>query len=133
MTSWIDHAQCFITSGFTDQSAWDAAQAACQNPQIREFLNVWPVVSEEAANRADLLAESLEADKQDVPALMVRFLTYINNFIALESPLQIPHAQRESLFSFARAFTDQISGHRELFPSAGFLFLVRGSGLHKLG
>ena len=132
MTSCIDHAQRFITSGFKDQSAWDEAQSACQNLKIREFLNDLPLKSDKAINQADLLAESLVEDRQEVPALMVRFLTHIPALFALQSPLQIPDEQRESLFSFAQALTDQIVGHRDLLSSAGFLYLIRGTGLYEL-
>ncbi len=132
MTSWIDHTERYITSDFKDRSAWDAAQSACQNPRICEFLSELPLKSEEAVNKAVILAESLEAERQEVPALMVRFLTYLPTFLNLKSPLQIPHSQRESKFNFAQDISNQIGKHSELLASAGFLCSVRGLGMNKL-
>ena len=51
MTDWIEHAQRFVVSDFKDQAAWDAAQASCQNPQIREFLNDCPITLKTAVER----------------------------------------------------------------------------------
>lgn len=133
MTSWIDYAQRFVASGFKDQSAWEAAQASCQNLRIRKFLNDWPVMSEEAAGRAGSLVASLVADKQVVPALMVRYLTFVLNFLSLQTPLKIPRDQLDSRFSAARVLSEQLDGHQELRPSACFLHYVCGVGLHVLG
>lgn len=132
MTAWIEHAQRFVASHYNDRAALEAAIATCENDQIQEFLTELSIQSQVHPEPAEQLAEQLEQDGQEVPALMVRFLTYLPTFLQLESPLRLSPADRESLFLYARAFAAHLKTMRELLPSASWLCLARGTGMYYL-
>jgi tetratricopeptide (TPR) repeat protein len=132
MELWIEHVQHFVTSGFQDQAAWEAAQDVCNNHQIRLFLKGWPVKSDDEARQVEFLAGSLESENFDVDALIVRFLTYLPTFMTLDSPLQISEAQWRAWFNFAYAITEQLDKYDELMPSSGLMHFTLGSGLCEL-
>ena len=128
MREWAVELQYFLTSGATNTQAKQRAVKACDDPDIREYLENFPSSLEQTDEQAfSALIEKIAPEKMTAEAVVFQLIRFLPVIVRAANVLRLPIEVRDEIEETLQGLTNICRLDIALAPSLAFILHVTGN------